>query len=50
MAVVELAVLAAVAGSSHGHYVNMSKPGYEQVACGFATGADGKIWSVQNFR
>ena len=36
--------------SKHGHYVNMSNPGYKQVACGFAKTADGKIWSVQNFR
>jgi len=36
--------------SKHGHYVNMSNPSYERVACGFAKGADGKTWSVQNFR
>ena len=34
----------------HGHYVNMSNPSYERVACGFAKSADGDIWSVQNFR
>jgi len=36
--------------SKHGHYVNMSNPDYERVACGFAKAANGKIWSVQNFR
>ena len=36
--------------SKHGHYVNMSNPSYERVACGFAKSADGDIWSVQNFR
>ena len=36
--------------SKHGHYVNMSNPDYERVACGFAKTPDGKIWSVQNFR
>ena len=36
--------------SKHGHYTNMSNAGYEQVACGFARGPNGKVWSVQNFR
>ena len=36
--------------SKHGHYINMSNPSYERVACGFAKSADGDIWSVQNFR
>ena len=36
--------------SKHGHYMNMSNPSYERVACGFAKSADGEIWSVQNFR
>ena len=36
--------------AKHGHYINMSNPSYERVACGFAKGRDGKIWSVQNFR
>ena len=36
--------------SKHGHYVNMSNPSYERVACGFAKSADGDVWSVQNFR
>ena len=34
----------------HGHYINMSSSQYSQVACGFATAADGSIWSVQNFQ
>lgn len=36
--------------SKHGHYLNMSNPSYERVACGFAKSADGKAWSVQNFQ
>jgi hypothetical protein len=35
--------------SKHGHYLNMSNPSYERVACGFAKSADGEVWSVQNF-
>lgn len=34
----------------HGHYLNMSNRDYTQVACGFATDAEGGIWAVQNFR
>lgn len=36
--------------SKHGHYVNMSNRRYESVACGFAKDAEGRVWSVQNFR
>jgi len=36
--------------SKHGHYMNMSNAAYEEVACGFARGPDGEVWSVQNFR
>ena len=36
--------------SKHGHYINMSSVAYEQVACGFARGPNGEVWSVQNFR
>jgi hypothetical protein len=36
--------------SDHGHYINMSNPDYERVACGFAKSADGGLWAVQNFR
>jgi len=35
--------------AGHGHYINMTAPGYSGVACGFATAADGKLWIVQNF-
>lgn len=35
--------------AGHGHYLNMTAPGYTGVACGFATAADGKLWIVQNF-
>lgn len=36
--------------SKHGHYLNMSSRRYEAVACGFHETADGRVWSVQNFR
>jgi len=36
--------------SKHGHYLNMSNPNYEWVACGFAKTTSGEVWSVQNFR
>ena len=35
--------------AGHGHYLNMTAPGYTGVACGFATAANGKLWIVQNF-
>ena len=35
---------------AHGHYLNMSSTAYTEVACGFHTGADGSVWSNQNFR
>jgi uncharacterized protein YkwD len=37
-------------GPGGGHYENMKSGKYTQVACGFFTGSDGKIWSVQNFK
>jgi len=36
--------------SKHGHYINMSNPGYTRVACGFAVLSNGKVWAVQDFR
>jgi hypothetical protein len=33
----------------HGHFINMSSTRFTKVACGFNTGADGKVWSNQNF-
>lgn len=36
--------------NKHGHYLNMSSTKYTKVACGFFQTADGKWWSVQNFR
>ncbi|MEM9072954.1 MAG: CAP domain-containing protein [Myxococcota bacterium] len=36
--------------AAHGHYINMSNPAYTQVACGFHTTGDGRVWAVQNFR
>ena len=35
--------------AGHGHYLNMTAPGYASVACGFASAPDGKLWIVQNF-
>ncbi len=35
---------------THGHYINMSNPGYTRVACGFAVLSNGKVWAVQDFR
>lgn len=35
--------------AAHGHYINMSNPGYTRVACGFAE-VNGEVWSVQNFQ
>lgn len=32
-----------------GHHINMTKPSYTRVACGFHTTGDGDVWSVQNF-
>ena len=36
--------------ATHGHYINMSNPGYTRVACGFAVLSNGKVWAVQDFR
>ena len=36
--------------SAHGHYINMSSESYTQVACGFYTTDDGKLWAIQNFQ
>jgi hypothetical protein len=33
----------------HGHYLNMSSTEYTEVACGFATTAEGTVWAVQDF-
>jgi hypothetical protein len=35
---------------THGHYINMSNPGYTKVACGFAVLSDGRVWAVQDFQ
>ncbi|MFI5298917.1 MAG: CAP domain-containing protein [Polyangiales bacterium] len=37
-------------GPGGGHYENMISPRYTEVSCGFATLADGSVWSVQDFR
>lgn len=34
---------------AHGHFINMTG-NYKMVTCGFATDADGKTWTVQNYR
>jgi hypothetical protein len=33
---------------AHGHYINMSNPGYSKVACGFFSSDQG-VWANQNF-
>lgn len=33
----------------HGHYLNMTNPSFNRVACGFYTTGDGAVWAVQNF-
>jgi hypothetical protein len=38
------------AGPGEPHHDTMASTKYTQVACGFYTNADGKVWSVQNFR
>ncbi len=36
--------------ATHGHWINMSSKTYTKVACGFFQMANGKWWSVQDFR
>jgi hypothetical protein len=33
----------------HGHFINMSDPASNQVACGFYTTSGGAVWAAQNF-
>jgi hypothetical protein len=33
----------------HGHFINMSDPDVNQVACGFYTTSSGAVWAAQNF-
>ena len=33
----------------HGHYINMTNPGHQRVACGFFTSEQGQVWAIQNF-
>jgi len=33
----------------HGHFINMSDPNVNQVACGFYTTSSGAVWAAQNF-
>lgn len=35
---------------AHGHYLNMTNDRFDEVACGFFTTDDGKVWAVHNFR
>ena len=35
--------------SAHGHYLNMTEPSYNGVACGFFVTPAGKLWIVQDF-
>jgi hypothetical protein len=34
---------------AHGHFINMSNPAMNQVACGFYTTSTGAVWAAQNF-
>jgi hypothetical protein len=34
---------------AHGHYINMTSPKYESVACGFYITSEDKVWAVQDF-
>jgi hypothetical protein len=34
---------------AHGHYINMTDPSYQSVACGYTTLADGSVWLVQDY-
>ena len=34
---------------AHGHFINMSNPAVNQVACGFYTTSTGAVWAAQNF-
>ncbi len=36
--------------SAHGHYINMSNPAYKQVACGYYTTPNGKVWATQDLK
>ena len=33
----------------HGHYINMTNPSHQRVACGFFMTAEGRVWAIQNF-
>ena len=33
----------------HGHYINMTNPSHQRVACGFFTTTQGRVWAIQNF-
>jgi hypothetical protein len=33
----------------YGHFLNMTDPDFNKVACGFFTTAGGEVWAVQNF-
>lgn len=37
-------------GPGEGHYDMMASTKWREVACGFATTANGQVWSVQNYR
>ena len=36
--------------SEHGHYINMTRPWFTMVACGFYEAGGRNVWAVQNFR
>lgn len=35
--------------SAHGHYINMTNPSHNRVACGFFTTDNGQVWAIQNY-
>ena len=35
--------------SAHGHYINMTNPSHQRVACGFYTTSQGRVWAIQNY-
>jgi hypothetical protein len=34
---------------TYGHYINMTNPAHNRVACGIHVKSDGRVWIVQNF-
>jgi hypothetical protein len=45
----ESAQMYATCYEAHGHFINMTNPAVNQVACGFYTTSTGAVWAAQNF-